>query len=67
MSVGRIISVAEDNSANVAVGASGGCIALTGLRSFGIESMMGMMSPLTNSAEKVEVGILLRATFALEP
>ncbi|MCY3902097.1 MAG: SIMPL domain-containing protein [Caldilineaceae bacterium] len=67
MSVGRIISVAEDNSANVAVGASGGCIALTGLRSFGIESVMGMMSPLTNSAEKVEVGILLRATFALEP
>lgn len=67
MSVGRVISVSEENSANIAVGASGGCIALTGLRSFGIDSVMGMMSPLTNSVEKAEVGILLRATFALEP
>ena len=67
MNLGRAIAVAEEHGTNVAVGASGGCIALSGLASFGLESLMDSMSPLTNNEETVEVGILLRATFALEP
>jgi len=67
MNLGRAVSVSEEHGTNVAVGASGGCIAVSGLASFGLESVMGSMSPLTNSEEEVEVGILLRATFALEP
>ena len=67
MNLGRAIAVSEEHGTNVAVGASGGCIAMSGLTSFGLESVMGSMSPLTNSEEMVEIGILLRATFALEP
>ncbi len=67
LNLGRAIAVSEEHGTNVAVGASGGCIALSGLASFGLESVMDSMSPLTNSEEMVEVGILLRATFALEP
>jgi hypothetical protein len=67
MNLGRVIAISEEHGANVAVGASGGCIAMSGLASFGLESMMSSMSPLTNSLDKVEVGILLEATFALEP
>ena len=67
MTLGWVISVSEDHTSTVALGTTGGCIALDGLASFGMDLFVRGASPLVNTASKVEVGILLKATFALEP
>ena len=66
MTRGRVISVSEDHMSTIALGTTGGCIALDGFASFGMDSFISGASPLVNTASKVEVGILLKATFALE-
>ena len=67
MSLGRVIEVSEDHSSAVGLGAAGGCITLDGLATFGMNSFLSGASPLVNTVSKVEVGILLKATFTLEP
>ena len=67
MTRGRVIAVNEDHASAIAIGASGGCIALDGLASFGIDTFLSGSSPLVNTAARVEVGILLKMTFALDP
>ena len=66
MTPGRVTAVSEDLSSNVERPA-GGCIALENLTFSSGFTYMGASGVPANSASKVEVGILLKATFALEP
>ena len=70
VSLGRAIAVSEDISPSNAVPAAGGCIAFNGQRSAGgytAFTMQGGAKSLANSPSKVEIAIMLRTTFALEP
>ena len=67
MSPGRVISVSEDVSQTGAVHSAGGCIAHEGQTSSTGYIMMGGFSSLGNSPSEVEVAIMLKVTFALEP
>lgn len=67
MTRGRLISVSEDHGSVVAFGTTGGCIALEGKESFGMDSFISGASSLVNTTSEVEVAIMLKATFALEP
>lgn len=70
MSLGRVIAVSEDLSPSGAARPAGGCIAFNAQRTSGgytAYTALGSAGLLTNSPSKVEVAIMLKATFALEP
>jgi uncharacterized protein YggE len=67
MSPGRVIFVSEDVSPVGAVQPAGGCIAHEEQTSSGGYFTMGGSSSLANSPSEVEVAIMLKVTFALEP
>ena len=67
MSLGRVMSVSEDVSPVGAIRQAGGCIAHEAQASPGGYILMGAASSLANSPSEVEVAIMLKATFALEP
>lgn len=70
MTLGRVIAVSEDVSPSSAVRPAGGCIAFKGQRTTGgytVYTTLGGAGSLTNAPSKVEVAIMLKATFALEP
>lgn len=68
--LGRVIAVSEDVSPSSAVRPAGGCIVFKGQRTSGgytVYTTLGGAGSLTNAPSKVEVAIMLKATFALEP
>lgn len=70
MSLGHIIAVSEDVLPSSAARPAGGCIAFNGQRTSGgytAYTSLGSAGSLTNSPSKVEVAIMLKATFALDP
>ena len=70
MSLGRVIAVSEDLSPPSAVRPAGGCIAFNEQRTSGgytAYTTLGSAGSLVNSPSKVEIAIMLKTTFALEP
>ncbi len=67
MTLGPVISVSEDVSPVGAVRPAGGCIAHVGQTTPGGYIFMGGASSLANTPSDVEVGIMVKVTFALEP
>ena len=67
MSPGRVISISEDVSQTGAVHPAGGCISQEERTSLGGYVMVGGASSLSNSLSEVEVAIMLKVTFSLEP
>lgn len=70
MSLGRVIAVSEDVSPSSAARPAGGCIAFNGQRTSGgyaSYTTLGSAGSLVNAPSKVEIAILLKATFALKP
>ena len=67
MSTGRVISVSEDVSPIGTVQTAGGCISHEERTSLGGYVMVGGASSLSNSLSEVEVAIMLKVTFSLEP
>ena len=67
MSLGRVISVSEDVSEVGPIRTAGGCIAYEGQASSSGYILMGGSSSLANTPSEVEVAIMLKASFALEP
>lgn len=70
MSLGRVIAVSEDVSPSSAVRPAGGCIAFSGQRTSGgytAYTTLGSAGSLVNSPSKVEIAIMLKTTFALDP
>ena len=67
MSPGRVISVTEDVSPIGSVQPAGGCISHEERTSLGGYVMVGGASSLSNSLSEVEVAIMLKVTFSLEP
>jgi len=70
MSLGRVIAVSEDVSPSSAARPAGGCIAFNGQRTSGgytVYTTLGSAGSLVNSPSKVEIAIMLKTTFALEP
>ena len=70
MSLGRVIAVSEDLSPPSAVRPAGGCIAFNRQRTSGgytAYTTLGSAGSLVNSPSKVEIAIMLKTTFALEP
>ena len=70
MSLGRVIAVSEDLSSSSAGRPAGGCIAFNRQRISGgytVYTTLGGAGFLVNSPSKVEVAIMLKTTFALEP
>ena len=67
MSPGRVMSVSEDVSPVGAIRQAGGCIAHEAQASPGGYILMGAASSLANSPSEVEVAIMLKVTFSLEP
>lgn len=70
MSLGRVIAVSEDVSPSSAARPAGGCIAFHGRNASGgyaAYTMLGSAGSLVNAPSKVEVAIMLKTTFALEP
>ena len=66
MTLGSVISVSEDVSPVGAVRPAGGCIAHVGQTSPGGYNFIGGPSSLANTPSDVEVGIMVKVTFALE-
>lgn len=66
LSPGRVISVSEDLSSAGLGPQVGGCIALEGLTSSRGFSFLGISGAMANTPSEVEVGIMLKTTFALE-
>lgn len=69
MSLGRVIAVSEDVSPSGAARPAGGCIAFHGQNASGgyAAYTLGSAGFLINAPSKVEVAIMLKTTFALEP
>lgn len=70
MSLGRVIAVSEDVSPSSAARPAGGCIAFNGQRTSGgytAYTTLGSAGSLVNSPSKVELAIMLKTTFALDP
>ena len=70
MSLGRVIAVSEDVSPSRSARPAGGCLAYNGQRTSGgytAYTTLGSVGSLVNSLSKVEIAILLKTTFALEP
>ncbi len=66
MTLGPVISVSEDVSPVGAVRPAGGCIAHVGQTTPGGYIFMGGSSSLANTPSDVEVGIMVKVTYALD-